>query len=114
MGALEGVAFVTGGGRGIGRAIAERLASEGMRVAVPARTDSEVKDVAQSIDGVPLMLDVTEVAKAVEVVERELGAVDLLVNNAGTIERGGPAWERAPDEWWRVPGRCLDPAGTRC
>jgi len=103
--ALEGVALVTGGGRGIGRAMAERLASDGMRVAVAARTDQEVREVARAIGGVALVLDVTDriaVENAVALVERELGPIDLLVNNAGGIEPGGPAWERGPDEWWRV------------
>jgi len=103
--ALEGVALVTGGGRGIGRAIAERLAFAGMRVAIAGRTKREVEEAARAIDGVPLVLDVTNqsaVANAVDLVQRELGPIDLLVNNAGVVEAGGPAWERTPDEWWRV------------
>jgi len=102
---LQGVALVTGGGRGIGRAIAERLASNGMRVAVAARTQPEVEDVAQATGGVALVLDVTDresVAGAVDTVERQLGPIDLLVNNAGVIEPGGPAWEREVDQWWRT------------
>lgn len=102
---LSGVALVTGASRGIGRAIAERLASAGMEVAVAARTQNEIDDVAQAIGGNPLVLDVTDresVARAVDIVEHELGAIDLLVNNAGIIEPGGPAWEREAAEWWRV------------
>lgn len=102
---LEGVALVTGGGRGIGRAIAQRLASDGMRVAVAARSKHEVEDVARAIGALPLVLDVTDrhaVASVVELIEGELGPIDLLVNNAGIAEPGGPAWERGIDEWWRV------------
>ena len=102
---LSGVAMVTGASRGIGRAIAERLASAGMKVAVAARTQNELEDVAQAIGGIPLVLDVTDregVARAVDIVEHELGAIDLLVNNAGIIEPGGPAWKREAAEWWRV------------
>lgn len=102
---LSGVALVTGASRGIGRAIAERLASAGMKVAVAARSQNEIEDVAQAIGGKPLVLDVTDregVARAVDIVERELGAIDLLVNNAGIMESRGPAWEREAAEWWRV------------
>jgi len=102
---IEGVSLVTGGGRGIGRAIAERLAADGMRVAVAARTRNEVEEVAGAIGGMALVLDVTDreaVDTTVDRVEHELGPIDLLVNNAGSLEPAGPAWERAPEEWWRV------------
>ena len=102
---VHGVALVTGASRGIGRAIAERLAAEGMEVAVAARTQDELEAVAQATGGKPFVLDVTEreaVARVVDSVEHELGAIDLLVNNAGILEPGGPAWERDAAEWWRV------------
>lgn len=102
---LDGIALVTGASRGIGRAIAMRLASAGMKVALAARTQDEIEAVAQAIGGKPLVLDVTDregVANTVERVEHELGPIELLVNNAGIIETGGSAWERDAAEWWHV------------
>ncbi|HXJ36335.1 MAG TPA: SDR family NAD(P)-dependent oxidoreductase [Candidatus Eisenbacteria bacterium] len=84
-------ALVTGGGRGIGRAIALGLADAGADVAVTARTASELESVADEIRSkgrralaVPAdMIDRAQVAAAVERAGRELGRLDVLVNNAG-------------------------------
>ncbi len=81
-------ALVTGGGRGIGREVALAFAREGARVAVAARTLAEIEAVAAECGGgaVALPLDVTDeaaCAAVVEVVERDLGGLDVLVNNAG-------------------------------
>ncbi len=102
------VALITGGGRGIGAGIARELADAGMRVAVAARSAEQVEQVAREIGGLALELDVadeTSVARIVQRTERELGPIDLLVNNAG----GGlspdspPIWEGGdPAAWWRV------------
>jgi 3-oxoacyl-[acyl-carrier protein] reductase len=104
--ALEGVALVTGGGRGIGAGIARELAGAGMKVAVSARTREQVEEVAQEIDGLPVVADVSSPGDAgamVVEVERELGPVDLLINNAGIAGwEVEPAWDASPDEWWRV------------
>ncbi len=89
MGALEGrTALVTGGGRGIGREIALAFAREGARVAVAARTAAEIEAVAAECGrgAIAVPLDVTDEAacgRAVELAERELGGLDVLVNNAG-------------------------------
>ncbi len=102
---LEGVALVTGGGRGIGANIARELAAAGMRVAVGARTRAQVETVASEIGGLALELDVVEPASieaAVEATEAQLGAIALLVNNAGIQTADSPPWEHDPDEWWRV------------
>src|SRR5690349_13694847 len=85
------VAFVTGGGRGIGRAGARRLAREGLAVAVGSRTESEGRAVATEITraggtGIAVRLDVRDpesVGAAFESAETALGPVDVLVCAAG-------------------------------
>ncbi|MGH3137212.1 MAG: SDR family NAD(P)-dependent oxidoreductase [Gaiellaceae bacterium] len=102
---LEGVALVTGGGRGIGAAVARELSAAGMRVAVTGRTPEQVQAVAEELDGLALVGDVTrrnDVDAWVERTERELGSIDLLVANAGISGSGRPFLEESPDEWWRV------------
>ncbi|HWX08425.1 MAG TPA: SDR family oxidoreductase [Gaiellaceae bacterium] len=100
---LQGVALVTGGGRGIGANIARELAAAGMRVAVGARSLDQVEAVAGEVDGLALTLDVMSrdsVDAAVARTEAELGPVDLLVANAGI---SGPREPLAdPDEWWHT------------
>jgi NAD(P)-dependent dehydrogenase (short-subunit alcohol dehydrogenase family) len=103
--ALTGVALVTGGGRGIGSSIAHELADAGMRVAVTARTPSEVEAVAAEVGGLALVGDVSSTADVegwVRRVEDELGPIELLVNCAGIAGSGTPFLEEAPEEWWRV------------
>ena len=105
MSELSGVALVTGGGRGIGRGIALELARAGMRVAVSARTRSEVEETAREAGGLAVEADVSrqeDVERMVAEVERELGPVDLLVNNAGIAHWEERAWEDDPAAWWRV------------
>ena len=91
---LEGKrALITGGGRGIGRAIALRFASEGADVAVVARTRAEIDAVAEEIKekgrralAIPCDVgDSKEVDEAVQQAGRELGGVDVLVANAGAL-----------------------------
>jgi 3-oxoacyl-[acyl-carrier protein] reductase len=102
---IEGVALVTGGGRGIGAAIARELADAGMKVAVSARSRDEVERVAEEIGGLAVVADVSrqvDVERMVAEVEGELGPIGLLVNNAGVAGWEGTAWETPVDRWWGV------------
>ena len=103
---LEGqVGLVTGGGRGIGASIARELAAAGMRIAVSARSPDQVEEVARELEGLAVVADVSnrqEVEALVSKVESELGAIDLLVANAGIAVRESAAWEIEPAEWWQV------------
>ena len=89
------VAVVTGAGRGIGRAVAHRLAARGHDVALLARTVDELDLAARPIAllgrrALVVRCDVAsaaDVARASEAVLRELGAPDVVVNNAGVVRR---------------------------
>lgn len=104
------VALVTGGGRGIGRAIALALADAGAAVAVLARSKVEVGETAALITGrggqaIGIVADVTDragVERAVAATVAELGPVGTLVNNAGSAGPMAPLWEADPDDWWRT------------
>jgi NAD(P)-dependent dehydrogenase (short-subunit alcohol dehydrogenase family) len=94
-------ALVTGGGRGLGRALAAGLSRDGWRVAVTGR-DAAVLDEAVAAGDAALALpgDATDrdaVAQAVA----QAGPLDLLVANAGRFGTGGPLWESDPEDWWR-------------
>jgi NAD(P)-dependent dehydrogenase (short-subunit alcohol dehydrogenase family) len=103
------VAVVTGAGRGIGEAIALIQASEGAKVALLARTAVEIDAVAKAIaeeGGVARafaldIVDADAVTKTFAAIERELGPVSLLTNNAGAFAGIGPIWTIEPDVWWR-------------
>ena len=97
------VALVTAGTRGIGLAIAQSLAREGARVAVVARTASDVKSVAESLKGFGVAADVTTeegCKRSVEQTRENLGPIDILVNNFGA--RAGTSWNDTRTEELRA------------
>ncbi len=95
---LEGkLALVTGGGRGIGAAIARALAGAGARVVVCGRNKQELDAIAKEISGVAVRVDLTD-RKAVDAAMASAGHVDVLVNNAGVAESA--PLEKTTDELW--------------
>jgi NAD(P)-dependent dehydrogenase (short-subunit alcohol dehydrogenase family) len=111
-------ALVTGAGRGIGSAIAQRLSEEGLRVALTARTREQLQETAAACPGPTLVVsaDLTDPAGVESVfaaVEQQWGPVDVLVANAGAGTSAPLA--RTTDEQWQqmldlnltAPFRCL-------
>ena len=108
----EQVAVVTGGGRGIGRAIAQALAAAGASVAVLARSQNEIDETVRLIEQnknssirqpSAFSVDVADeraLRETMRRVEQSLGPVDVLVNNAGSVKTFGPFWENDFGDWW--------------
>jgi NAD(P)-dependent dehydrogenase (short-subunit alcohol dehydrogenase family) len=101
---LDGHAFITGGGSGIGLAAAKTLAEAGWRVTIAGRTEARLRDVAKGIPGARIQpLDVTD-AEAVQAAFRATvaaaGPVSLLVNNAGSVVSA--QFEKTGAEQWRA------------
>ncbi|HTT03411.1 MAG TPA: SDR family oxidoreductase [Steroidobacteraceae bacterium] len=104
------VALVTGAGRGFGRAIAQAFAAAGAAVTLTARSLEQLEDAVAAIraaGGRALAVagDVTrpeDVERVVSQTERQLGALTLLVSNAGVPGPFGPLWTVDPEAWWKA------------
>jgi NAD(P)-dependent dehydrogenase (short-subunit alcohol dehydrogenase family) len=108
---LDGtVSVITGGGRGIGRVLAQALADAGSAVGVVARSAGELAEtvrVVKASGGIAAaacadVADQWAAADAIDALRCRLGPVDLLVNNAGVGGPVGDAWQVDADSWWRA------------
>ena len=108
---MSRVAFVTGGTRGIGRAITERLAADGYKVAAGySGNDEAAKQTADELGVMVVKGNVgsfEDCQRAVRQAEAELGPIDVLVNNAG-ITRDGMLHKMTPEQWSQVISVNLD------
>jgi NADP-dependent 3-hydroxy acid dehydrogenase YdfG len=98
------VALVTGASSGIGEATARALAADGATVAVAARRKDRLDALAAEIGGLSIEADVTDRDQAVAAVERtarELGRLDIVINNAGVMLLG-PIVDAPVEEWDRM------------
>ncbi len=91
------VALVTGGGRGVGRAVAEGLLKDGWTVGITGREASTLTQVEGALAFAGDTTDPVHVRRVVH----GLGVADLAILNAGAFATGGPLWETEPDAWWR-------------
>lgn len=104
------VAIVTGGGRGIGRAVALRFATEGAAILLAARTQSQIDSVAAELKSgghiaVAIRADVSQESDCKAIVQaarRQFGRIDILVNNAGVLGPVKAVEEILPGEWDEV------------
>jgi NADP-dependent 3-hydroxy acid dehydrogenase YdfG len=102
-------AVVTGGGTGIGRAIAQALAAEGCRVVVGGRREEQLRETCAGFSGQPAIaqhvLDVADrgsVAAFFAFAREQLGRIDILVNSAGTNIKTRTMAEMTPEQWDKV------------
>ena len=101
------VAVITGGGGGIGSAMARAFADRGARLVLADLTDAAMGDIAEELrakgaDVLTVPTDVTSldaVRALADAAERRFGAVHIVCNNAGVASHGGPAWEQSEADW---------------
>lgn len=101
------VAVITGGNGGIGRSIAIGLAEAGASIAIFGRNEEKNKNILSELKkiGIPAMalrVDITnraEMEPAVKKVERELGNISILVNNAGIVSLSGGVLNESEEDW---------------
>jgi len=118
MGSLSGkTALVTGGGSGIGLAVAQLFLREGARVAVSGRDEAKLRRAADSLQGGGRLsyhpADVSDLGQVQALVRRvtdQLGAIDILVNNAGTNIKERRLRELTPESWKLLVETNLDGA----
>ncbi|MBI2272787.1 MAG: 3-ketoacyl-ACP reductase [Chitinophagaceae bacterium] len=99
-------ALITGAGKGIGRAVALALANEGVHIGLVARTEKDLQAVAAEVTALGVkaamavadVSDIDSVNAAVVKIRQELGAIDILINNAGTAAFG-KFLELTPEQW---------------
>jgi NAD(P)-dependent dehydrogenase (short-subunit alcohol dehydrogenase family) len=104
------IAVVTGAGRGIGTAIARKLADLGAIIALCGRTKAALEATAKAIaqakgksEVVPCdVSDLHSVEMAAQTVEKKIGRIEILVNNAGVGGFGGPLHELPPESWDQI------------
>ena len=97
-------ALITGGGQGIGRALARALAAEGMRVCVADLDPALAWQAADEIGGVATSGDLRDpeaIARMVQEAETALGQIDMLVSNAGFAKGAVDGPTSAPDQQWQ-------------
>ena len=103
------VAFITGAGRGIGKATAIALAKEGVNLGIMATTESNLKDVASVVEGLGVKVaycavDVSsleQVQQAIERITNQIGKADILINCAG-VSKFATLLDMDPEEWKKI------------
>jgi 3-oxoacyl-[acyl-carrier protein] reductase len=103
------VAFITGAGRGIGKATAMALANEGVNLGLLGTTESNLKQVASVVEGLGVKVAYTavdvsnfeQVQQAIEKITNQLGKADILINSAGT-SKFASLLDMNPEEWKRI------------